>query len=160
MSRISRFDLTDSLVSFFLSSGEDPTPDSLSSEVLLTYPFAYPGANFDVLRFETLTGAASSTDIRSTAVAEGFFEFSHYVAASTDDTSNMIINLFLESASSDLVAIGVDESIKLGGKVLVSNVIVPPGARLFAESDGINAGKFMFLNRVFTTHKIGTPVLR
>ena len=160
MARISRNDLTDSLVKFFLSSGEDPTPDSLSSEVLLTYPFAYPGAAFDNILSQELLGAAASTDIKSAVVSDGFFEFNHYISVSLDDTSNRNVRLFIETAAGHLIAIANDESIKLLGVIAISNVIVPNGARLFAEADAMGAGKQISIARMFTTHKNGTPVLR
>lgn len=160
MSKISRPDVTNALVDFFLSAGDNPTPGELSEEVLFTFPFSAPTTQLQFAEMQVFTGAAGDNIVDSNVVPTGEYHLIHAADIDHNDaTARPVFFILQDSISTSIVRIKSEASVSSTGFLTIRNVVIPPRWRLRAQLDTIDAAAVMVLRIARTVHKIAQPLM-
>lgn len=160
MSKISRPDTTEDLVSFFLSAGESPTPGELSEEVLFTFPFSAPTTQLRFAIQEQVSGAAGVALLQFGTVPDGEYWLYHAADIDHNDaTARPAFWVLSDTVGGTVVRIVFEASLTSTGFLTVRNVVVPPLWALRGQLNAITGASVMAIRGMKTEHKIAQPLM-
>lgn len=160
MSKISRPDVTNALVDFFLSSGENPTPTELSEEVLFTFPFSAPTTQLRFAIHEVVSSAVGVNLINFATVPDGEYWLYHAVDITHNDPINRPAFVVLsDTVGGNVVRVAFFDQLKSTGYLTVRNIVVPPLWRLRGQLSTIGATEIVTMRGMKTEHKIAQSLM-
>ncbi len=160
MARISRPDVTNALVDFFLSAGENPTPSELSEEVLFTFPFSAPTTELTFATYEALAGPAGNPIVDLATVPAGEYWLYHTAEIDHNDIDRPgWLALSDAGPGGGVVRIAFEQVITSTGFLVARNIVVPPGWRLRGQLDVITGTAVLVVRSMKTEHKIAQPLM-
>lgn len=160
MARIYKPDLTDALTRFFLVAGENPSPDSLSEEVLFTFPFA-DAANKLINPVNSIaSGLAGVQAIDHPVVPEHEYWLYHAIDGTHNDTTNRTVRLILFDPQTvfEVTIVRADNIANGAVQALARNIVVPPGWNLRVRA-GVGGAFILTSNAMHTEHGLAQPVM-
>ena len=160
MSKISRPDVTNALVDFFLSAGENPTPGELGEEVLFTFPYSAPTTQLAFAIPEVIVGGAGVNLLTFPTIADGQYAIYHAADIDHNDaTDRPAFWILTKPSTGDVVRLVFEPLLISTGFLTIRNVLVPPGWALRGQLDVIAGASVMTIRGLKTDHKIAQPLM-